>query len=110
DIKDILIILILRLPETNLTDSTSRTVTQEDTQPTQPSLSLLEQKQQQVALSEEAAVGYGVCLARTPTIYQGPRGTHHSYLPPPRCRARYRWTWHQVRKHRRPRRARIPRS
>ncbi|AFQ90260.1 E4 protein [Bos grunniens papillomavirus 1] len=72
--------------------------THQEKKPSQPSLSLLCSAPPPAVPSEQASVGYGIILARTPTIFLQARGAVYSALPPPRCRARYRWTWHQGRK------------
>ncbi|AMZ04141.1 E4 [Bos taurus papillomavirus 2] len=72
--------------------------TLQEKKPSQPSLSLLCSAPPPAVPSEQASVGYGTVLARTPTIFLQARGALFSALPPPRCRARYRWTWHQGRK------------
>nr|BCG55608.1 E4 protein [Bovine papillomavirus]BCG55616.1 E4 protein [Bovine papillomavirus] len=74
--------------------------TLQEKKPSQPSLCLLCSAPPPAVPSEQASVGYGTVLARTPTIFLQARGALFSALPSPRCRARYRWTWHQGRKKR----------
>ncbi|AFK32236.1 E4 [Cervus elaphus papillomavirus 1] len=67
------------------------------TRPTEPSLTLLLDTLPFTVPSELAKTGIGPQVARLPT-HLTPRGVLLAAIPPPRCRARYRWVINEGRK------------
>nr|ACR78112.1 E4 [Deltapapillomavirus 4] len=59
--------------------------TLQEKKPSQPSLSLLCSAPPPAVPSEQASVGYGTVLARTPTTFLQARGALFSALPSPRA-------------------------